>query len=115
MQTPAPTSNTRGGLNHRRQRTLAISARDGIHPGAKQYVDPLRRDGGETHLPLAVLLAPPATVAELRPRTQARTHTQQTQTPAPTSNTRGSDCMRDRPTDGSAHIPSVRATALTPA
>ena len=64
----------REGPTHRRQRTHTLSARDGIHPGAKQYVDTLRCDGG-THKLLAVLDWPPPTVATLRPRTQARTHT----------------------------------------
>ncbi len=45
----------REGPTHRRQHTHALSARDGIHPGAKQYVDTLRHDGWGTHVPLAML------------------------------------------------------------
>ncbi len=37
----------------------------------------------------------------------------QTQTPAPTSNTRGFGSVTDRPTFGSARTPSVRATTFT--
>jgi hypothetical protein len=53
----------REGPTNRRQRTHALSARDSIHPGAKQYVNTLLRDGGGTHLTLAVLDRPPPTVA----------------------------------------------------
>ena len=52
----------REGPSHRRQRTHALSAHDDIHPGAKQTVNTLRRDGG-THPPFAVLYWPPPTVA----------------------------------------------------
>ena len=52
----------RQGPTHRRQRTHALSARDDVHPGEKQYVNTLRRDGG-AHTLLAVLYAPPPTVA----------------------------------------------------
>ena len=45
----------REGPTHRRPRTHTLSAHDGIHPGAKQCVDTLRRDGGGTHMLLAVL------------------------------------------------------------
>ena len=44
----------REGPTHQRQRTHALRARDGIHPGAKQSVDTLRRDGWGTHVLLAV-------------------------------------------------------------
>jgi hypothetical protein len=67
---------------------------------------------GGTHALLAMLDWPPPTEDQLRPRMPARTHTQ---TPAPSSNTRGGDGVRDRPTDGSVRTPSVRATAFTPA
>jgi hypothetical protein len=107
------------GPTHRRQRTHTLSARDDIHPGAKQKSTTLHRDGG-THVLLALFTLPPPTVAELCPCMQACTHTgmhahRQTQTPAPTPNTRGGDSVRDRPTDGSTRTPSVHATTFTPA
>jgi hypothetical protein len=90
----------------------ALSARDGVQPGAKQYVNTLRCDGG------GLTCCSPYFRSRRRPwldfnhaRRQARTH-RQTQTPAPMYYTRGGDCVRDRPTDGSAGTPSARATAF---
>jgi hypothetical protein len=68
-----------------------------------------------TNALLAMLDRPPPTEDQLRPRTQARTHTQADADETPTSNTRGGDWVRDGPTDGSARTPSVlRATAFIP-
>ncbi len=52
----------REATTHRRQRTHALSAHDGIHPGAKKHVDTRRRDEG-THVLLAVFPLPPPTAA----------------------------------------------------
>jgi hypothetical protein len=65
----------REGPTHRRQRTHALSARNGIHPGANHTPTRFASIMGGTHKKLAAFPLPPPTVAELRPRTQARTHT----------------------------------------
>ncbi len=88
----------REGPAHRRRRTHILSARDDIQLGAKQKSTRFVANGG-THELLAMFPLPPPTVAELRPRTQAFTHTgrhgyrrrRQTRAVA-TSNTRWRQC-----------------------
>ena len=87
---------------HRRQRTHALVRATAFTPAQKQYVNTLRHDGG------GLTRRSPCWIGHRRPwrncaraRRHARTHSQ-TQTPAPTSNTRDGDCVRARPTDGSA-------------
>ena len=65
----------REGPTRRRQRTHALSARDDIRPGKKTNSNTLRRDEG-THELLAMLLMPPLTVAQLRPRKNRHARTQ---------------------------------------
>ena len=68
------TATTREEPIHRRQRTHA-RARDEVHPCAKQTAPRFVDGGGRTHVLLAMLFQPPPTVAALRPRMQACTHT----------------------------------------
>jgi hypothetical protein len=77
-QTPTQTSNTRGGDSVTDRPTDGGARTPSVHATAftlaKSKGATLCRDGG-THVPLAVFNWPPPTVAELRPRTQACTHT----------------------------------------
>ncbi len=95
--------------------THALSARNDIHTGAKQSAAH-RRDGGGTHERLAMLLWPPLTVAQLRPRKNRHALTKaDADANADVKHAWQRHCVKDRPANGSAHTPKVPATAFVPA
>ena len=113
-QTPAPLPNTGGGDSVRDratdQRTHALSAGEiDIHPAQNKTSTRFTKmgDSREARARARETVTAPAHAAMHAHR--------QTQTPAPLPNTRGSDSLRDRATDGSARTPSVHVTIFNPA
>jgi hypothetical protein len=83
----------------------AIIARDDIHPDAKPKPT---RDSRASHVVPATADRGVPAPAHADVHAHAHAHAGQT------SNTRGFDSLSDRPTDGSARTPSLRAKTFAP-